>query len=277
MALDIQTVTDLIERAAREIVLPRFGQLSQADIESKPTVEDPEDVVTVIDHAVEAFLTETLIAVDPSAVVIGEEAAHRNPALLKLMHSDHPLWIIDPIDGTKNLTMGESGFGIMVSYVVEGHARAAWIVLPARDQTYVAEEGSGTFLNGERTRVAVADASTVRRGAVLTRYMPDGLRGAVTTSLNARVEILSPSGCAAIEYTDILRGVRDFVIYYRLLPWDHAAPALILSEGGGSVIHADGRPYTARSGDQIAIVSRNRKIAAEIRHVLEPLATARDG
>ena len=38
-------------------------------------------------------------------------------------------------------------------------------------------------------------------------------------------------------------GLKDYVLYYRLLPWDHAPGALIVREAGGVVRHPDGRDY----------------------------------
>lgn len=263
MAIDIQAVTGVIEEAARTLVLPRFSRLSDDDAEAKATAGDPEDVVTIVDREVETHLSKTLTALTP-ATVIGEEAAHHRPELLRLLASDQPLWVIDPIDGTKNFAAGDSGFGIMVAYVVEGGAQAAWLVLPARGQTFVAETGSGAFVNGERIRVPSGWQESRSRGAVLVRYMPDGVGEAVTDALHGRVRMQPPSGCAAIEYTDILRGLGDFVIYYRLLPWDHAAPALILTEAGGRVSHVSGRSYTARSENQLTIVTRDVSTADQL-------------
>jgi fructose-1,6-bisphosphatase/inositol monophosphatase family enzyme len=274
VTFDIQTVTDFIEEAARTLVLPRFSRLSFDDVEAKTTVGDPGDVVTIVDREVEAHLSKALTALAPSAAVIGEEAAHHRPKLLQLLASDQPLWIIDPIDGTKNFAAGDVGFGVMVAYVVEGQAQAAWLVLPARRQTFVAEAGGGAFVNGERVRVPSAPQESRSRGAVLARYMPEGLGEAVTDALRGRVRMQRPSGCAAVEYTDILSGLGDFVIYYRLLPWDHAAPALILTEAGGLVSHLSGQSYTARSENQLTIVARNRGTANQLRAWLGPLVPA---
>ena len=270
MAVDIQAVTGFIEEAARTLVLPRFSRLSADEVEAKATPGDPEDVVTIVDREVETHLSRVLAAVIPSAAIIGEEAAHYRPELLQLLASDQPLWVIDPIDGTKNFAAGDSGFGIMVAYVVEGQAQAAWLVLPARRQTFVAEAGSGAFMNGERIRVPSAPQESRSRGAVLVRYMPDGLGDTVTDALHGRVLMNPPSGCAAIEYTDILRGLSDFVVYYRLLPWDHAAPALILTEAGGRVGHFSGQPYTARSESQLTIVARGVGVSDQLCAWLRP-------
>lgn len=255
MRVDIQAVTDCIEEAARRLVLPRFTRLAASEIESKNTPGDRDDMVTIVDHEVEAYLSKALTAIDPAARVIGEEATHRRPELLDLLAGDSPLWIIDPIDGTKNFAAGDAAFGIMLAYVVAGCSRAAWVALPARHQTFVAEAGGGTYMNGERLRIPPCASHDDLRGAALVRYMPEALRRNVNDALHLRTRHMQPSGCAAVEYTDILTGKRDFVVYYRLLPWDHVAPALVLTEAGGYVTHIDAQPYSPRSKNQVTIVA----------------------
>jgi fructose-1,6-bisphosphatase/inositol monophosphatase family enzyme len=265
MPLDIEAVTSVIEEAAQTLVLPRFARLAPDEIEAKASPGDAEDIVTVVDREVEAHLSRALIALVPSAAVLGEEAAHQQPELLRLLGSDRPLWVIDPIDGTKNFAEGNNGFGIMVAHVVKGSTRAAWLILPARRQTFVAEEGSGSFLNGKRIRVPPAPADGDLRGSVLVRYMPGRMGDAVTGALKGRVVMNRPAGCAAVEYTDVLEGRSDFVVYYRLLPWDHAAPVLILDEAGGHVTHFEGQSYTPRSLSQLTFVVRDTGIADQLR------------
>jgi fructose-1,6-bisphosphatase/inositol monophosphatase family enzyme len=265
VVVDIEAVTGIIEEAAQTLVLPRFARLEAGEIEAKSTPGDAEDIVTIVDREVEAHLSRALRALDPSAAVLGEEAAHQQPELLRLLDTDQPLWVIDPIDGTRNFAAGDSGFGIMVAYVVSGATRLAWIVLPARRQTFVAEVGSGATLNGSRIRVGPASVRGAVRGAVLVRYMPEMLREAVSGALAERVVIKRPAGCAAIEYTDVLGGRSDFVVYYRLLPWDHAAPSLILIEAGGQVSHLNGKEYTARSQSQVTFVVRNAEVSDQLR------------
>src|SRR5688572_5645841 len=118
MTVDIEAVSRLIDEAVQAFVLPRFAKLSSTDIEAKVTAGDPADIVTIVDQQVEAYLSRTLVALVPSSSVVGEESVHRRPELLKLLASDRPLWVIDPIDGTKNFAAGDSRFGIMVAWVV---------------------------------------------------------------------------------------------------------------------------------------------------------------
>lgn len=265
MTIDIQAVTYCIEEATRTLVMPRFARLSAGDVEAKATPGDADDVVTVVDREVEIHLSVALKAIEPSAQVIGEEATHRRPELLRLLDTDAPLWIIDPIDGTKNFARGDTAFGVMVAYVVSGSTLAAWITLPGRRQTFVAQAGSGTYLNGARVQSPSRIDGNRPRGAVLNRYMPGQLGKRVADALSPRIENKPPSGSAAIEYTDILQGRRDFVVYYRLLPWDHAAPALILTEAGGQVSHIDGRAYSPRSDNQLTVVANAPSLGERLR------------
>lgn len=267
---DIDAVTQLLEAVGRDVILPRFRRLEASDVLRKVTPGYPEDLVTVVDRDAEAHLTRGLRALWPGAAVLGEEVAHSQPGLLALVHGDDPVWIVDPIDGTRNFARGDDRFGIMVSFVERGAARAAWVVLPAQGHTFVAEAGSGASMDGQPLRVPSREADAPTRGTLSIRFMPDALRDEVSRKVHGRFEAGPFSGASAIDYTTIMQGGNEFLVYYRLLPWDHAAPALILTEAGGLVEHADGRPYTARSSSQVTIVGRDAAVTARVRAWLSP-------
>jgi len=65
-----------------------------------------------------------------------------------------------------------------------------------------------------------------------------------------------PLGSAAIEYTSMLRGTKDYLVYHRLLPWDHAPGALLVAESGGRVMHPDGAAYVPRSRNRTLLAAR---------------------
>lgn len=100
---------------------------------------------------------------------------------------------------------------------------------------------------------------------MFVRFMPDALRARVRAAASGHYDEAPHAGAAAVEYTDILRGRKDFAVYYRLHAWDHGAPALILTEGGGCVEHLDGTPYSVRSPNQITIVAHTPQVAEEVR------------
>jgi fructose-1,6-bisphosphatase/inositol monophosphatase family enzyme len=62
-----------------------------------------------------------------------------------------------------------------------------------------------------------------------------------------------------------MRGEKDFVIYYQLLPWDHAPGALALAESGGAAVHLNGDVYSPLSGNQVTIFASSPELAAIVR------------
>ena len=267
---DMHAVTALLQRSAAELIVPRFQRLAPEDVLEKPSVGDPGDIVTVVDREVEIALSGWLRDAWPGIPVVGEEAAHADPRVLRQVQSDDAYWLLDPIDGTKNFAAGSDGFGLMLALVQRGRARAAWVLMPIRQELFVAEEGAGAFLNGVRLR-AQPVTTLQPRGTVHHRYMPEGLPEAMRAALEP-YDRATDLRCAAVEYTDILRGRREFGVFYRLLPWDHVAPALMLTEGGGCVLHLDGRPYTPQSVDQPTVVAASGAIAETVLERLAGLA-----
>jgi fructose-1,6-bisphosphatase/inositol monophosphatase family enzyme len=263
-APDIDAVTALVQSISRAVILPRFRNLRSDQIERKVSTTSHEDLVTVADREAERCLVDALLAMTPGAAVIGEEGTYADPQLLDRLANDGAIWVIDPIDGTRNFCAGDDRFGVMVSWVVDGITRAAWVHLPARELTFVAERGGGTFCNGARLTIPAATPA-VPRGRVHTGYMPAPLGAAVTEAMAGQYTPQPDAWCAAIEYTDVVTAERDFAVYYRLLPWDHAAPALIVTEAGGCVEHLDGSAYTLRSAHQVTVVARDAAIALQIR------------
>jgi fructose-1,6-bisphosphatase/inositol monophosphatase family enzyme len=262
---DIDAVTALITEAVAELMLPRFGHLRAEDVRSKASASDPGDLVTVVDREMEERLTRGLRDLAPSAVVVGEEAVHKTPALLEHVGGDDPVWLLDPLDGTRNFARGNADLGVLLAWVTGGLVRAGWLVLPARDETFVAEAGSGAFRNGDRISVPAGPPPEPWRGSVYVRFMPEPLTAAITEASVGRFQPLAECGCAAVEYANVLEARKEFALYYRLLPWDHAAPALILAEGGGCVEHLNGQPYRVRSSDQVTVVARDGRISERVR------------
>ena len=75
--------------AFREI-LPRFRALEASEIHSKATTEDPDDLVTLADHAAEAALLASLPALVSGSRAIGEEGIATDPSQLELLRQVRP-------------------------------------------------------------------------------------------------------------------------------------------------------------------------------------------
>lgn len=75
--------------------MPRFGKLSACQIRNKSSAFD---IVTDTDEASVRAITSLLRAQFPACVVIGEEAADKNPDLLRAMESVELVFLVDPLD-----------------------------------------------------------------------------------------------------------------------------------------------------------------------------------
>ena len=93
-----ESVAAIVAEVAAEELMPRFRHLASGDVRDK----GPGDPVTVADEAAERALTRRLAGLLPGSLVVGEEAASADPAVVDRLSQDNPVWIIDPVDGTTN-------------------------------------------------------------------------------------------------------------------------------------------------------------------------------
>jgi fructose-1,6-bisphosphatase/inositol monophosphatase family enzyme len=263
----IERVSKIVQGAVATVVMPSFRSLRPEDIHSKDTPGDPDDLVTIVDKAAERYLIDALREVVPGAAFIGEEAVSEDPGLVDALSAPAPAWLIDPIDGTKNFAHGIPDFGVMLALVEAGRTRASWMAVPAAQPSgyiVVAERDGGAYIDGERV-VPVRRVPPIPRGSIHTRMMPAGDAREVLERLRGKYESRPSTGAAATEYSAIIRGEKDFVIYYRLLPWDHAPGALAVTEAGGAALHLSGEPYAPLSPNQVTIVAATPALAHTIR------------
>lgn len=263
--IPIEAVTALMKETAAEIVLPRFRELKAEEIMEK----GPGDVVTIADLESEEKMTPRLLDIVAGSVVIGEEAVSKDPTVLERFESDGPVWIIDPIDGTKNFAEGDARFCIMIGLVYRGETLAGWIHDPTTGQTAIAEKGAGASLDQKQMRVS-ADARPLSQmvGQVnYGAYAPQDrkeLRAFITKTFGREEKIR----CAGHDFLGQSVGSRDFALYRRLWSWDHIPGTLILKEAGGMVSRLDEVPY--RSSDRVErlLAARNEETWHAVREVL---------
>jgi fructose-1,6-bisphosphatase/inositol monophosphatase family enzyme len=236
----------LREAAAREI-LPRFRNLEAGAVRTKT---GPHDLVTEADEAAERFVAARLPDVLPGVVLVGEEAASADPAVLAGLASAEAALVLDPVDGTANFAAGLPLFGTMAALILRGEAVAAWILDPLRDECAMALRGQGAWTDhadGRHSalRVAAAETDTTRMTATISaRYLPPAMAAHVRARL-PRMGATWELRCAAHEYLLAARGHLHAMLYWRLYPWDHAPGALIHAEAGGYSARFDGGAYVA--------------------------------
>lgn len=235
MTIDIDAVTKILRETAEEAVLPRFGSLTEGDVMEK----SPGQIVTVADREAEKLITARLPDVVDAAVV-GEEAVSTDPELLNALRNEPTVWVVDPVDGTRNFSRTLPEYAMMVALVRAGQTVAAWILRPEKDLLHVAELGSGAWRG--TTRLWRSPAPTD----------PELLRGTVQPAdVRARLSAEPPrfgqagpgARCVGVDYPRLVEGDLDFALFRGTAPWDHAPGTLLLTEAGGVALRLEGDPY----------------------------------
>ena len=241
---EVRDVAGILRAAGRAEIMPMFRNLQTGDIRDKT---GPLDLVTVADERAEAVITAALTRHFPGCAVIGEEAASADPGLLDRLGDAELTFVVDPIDGTSNFAAGLPLFGVMVAALRRGEIVAAVIHDPVGDDHALALRGEGAWIetpDGRQTDLRVASPAPPgsMTGAVSWRYMPEPMRGQVCARLPRLGDAWS-FRCAAHQYRMIAAGHCHHAVFYRLMPWDHAAGWLLHREAGGWSAQFDGRPY----------------------------------
>ena len=236
-------VVQLLRAAARSEVMPRFRNLQPGMVRTKSS---PTDLVTEADEAAEAMITRGLHRMFPGCLVVGEEACAADPGLLGRLAGAELAFVVDPIDGTSNYCAGLPLFGVMAAAVEAGEVVAAAIHDPVCDDVAVALRGEGAWMEtpaGARSRLTVSTCTdpAAMTGCISWRFMPEPLRSSVVRNMTGLGGVFDYR-CAAHEYRALAAGQFDYLVFNRLMPWDHLAGWLLHQEAGGFSAHFDGSP-----------------------------------
>ena len=243
----VENVAAVLRETATAIILPRFNSLTAEQIQEKSS---PGDLVTVADIEAEDKISNALKQLLPGSQVVGEETTSKNPRTIDLLSSGSLVWVVDPIDGTKNFTRGNHLFCTMVCLVKSSLPILAVIFDPLSDTYLSAEEGSGAWLHNtkgisaKKLRVReTIDLSQMSGFLSLGGFKNRPTRDKMRILASKLFESYDNLGCSGHEYIQIITSIRQFAINYRTFPWDHLPGSLIHSEAGGYQASFDGAKY----------------------------------
>ncbi len=230
MNINVASVGAAIAEVVEAEMLPRYRKLDKREVKSK---DGPNDLVTIVDHAVEDALRERLARVAPDAAFVGEEAAAADPSIAAQMATAAKCWIVDPLDGTRNFVNHVDEFGVIVAYVEQGVTIAGWIYAAPLRALCVGVRGRGVTWQGAPVEVRPQqDARPV--GLRSIGWLTPEWRDRLAANLKAHTETRA-GHCSAYAYLKLLSGEIDFKLSSRIHAWDHAAGALMVEELGGAV------------------------------------------
>jgi myo-inositol-1(or 4)-monophosphatase len=205
------------------------------------------DLVTETDLSVERTVHETIAREFPAHRVLSEETSAATPL-------DGWVWVIDPIDGTRNFVSGIPFFCVNVALCHDGEPQIAVTHDPNHNDTFSAQRGAGARLNGESMRASTVD--TVRDAVVGFDLGYDDRRGQAMLQLISKlfpgVQSLRIPGSAALGLAYAASGRYDVFLHHFLFPWDIAAGILLIRESGGTISDHLGGPISIRSQTVVA-------------------------
>ena len=234
----------MIDRARLEAIVRESGRIALARWPGHghaPRVwdKDPGNPVSEADLAVDAFLKRELMALLPSAGWLSEETIDAPERLGPDGKGGGLLWLVDPIDGTRDYIRGRSGWAVSVALVSAGRPLFGILDAPARDEFWSAEAGRGAW----------------RNGAPLTASTRDSLSGArvpadALPQFDTDLVAVDRPNSIALRMAMVAADEADLVATLRWgYEWDIGAAALIAREAGATVTDAFGGPLNYNKPD----------------------------
>jgi len=222
------------QEIVREAGRMAYGRWPGAGHQLKMWEKKPGDPVSEADLAVDTFLRRELGRLLPAAAWLSEESTD-DPARI----GRDLIWLVDPIDGTRDFIRGRAGWSVSVALVSAGKPLVGMLCAPAREEEWFSVAGRGSTLNGK-----TLNAST-REEFAGARVPVDQL-----PSADSDLVVVEKPNSIALRIAMVANDMADLVATLRWgFEWDIAAATLIAREAGARVTDAFGEPLAYNKRD----------------------------
>jgi 3'(2'), 5'-bisphosphate nucleotidase len=244
---------------AREIALDAAALVrtyhGPSAIVSRKHMDEP---VTEADRAASELIVGRLRAAFPDDAVLSEELPDDGSRLHKSR-----VWMVDPIDGTRDFIRGDSGYAVMIGLCVDGRPRVGVVAQPSTGVTWGGAVGEAAWKempDGTRTPLATSE-----------RKEPPGIRLVASKShRTGEIDLFRQAlgigdemniGGVGLKVALVAEGSRDLYVYAggRTKKWDSCAPEAILIAAGGRLTDILGAPIVYTEED---LYNRNGLVAS---------------
>lgn len=223
------------------------------------------DIVTSVDHEVNAFIISAIKKEFPAHRIYSEEGGG-------LSTGDDEQWVIDPIDGSSNFSRGIPHFSVCLGLLKGGVPVVGAVYNPVTKELFSFKKGGGAFLNDKTIRVsAVSELGKAQvvfspgsRKSELWDWAADSYRKLLEHSSKRGMY-----GSSALDLCFIAAGRADVGVYGTLSTLDIAAALGILYEAGGATCNALGGPLELSAESQKVYMGNSPATAEQIRSLLE--------
>ncbi|MFN8614145.1 MAG: inositol monophosphatase family protein [Vulcanimicrobiota bacterium] len=215
--------------------------------------------VTEVDLESQRLIKDCLLTYNPTHDFLGEEGGGRDTG-------GEFLWIVDPLDGTKNFAHGYPHVSVSIGLQYQGKMVVGVVHDPLRGETFTSWRGGGAYLDGRA--IQVSGTHELERALLVTGF---GLASRVDCdifwALEEPSEGVRRDGSAALNLCYVACGRLDGYFQLNLYPWDVAAGALLVEEAGGTLTSYSGGRFQV-AGRQL--LASNTHLHAEMVRRIKP-------
>jgi 3'(2'), 5'-bisphosphate nucleotidase len=235
--LDLTKELEFASRLAREAAtIVNTFYIGSSEVRYK----SGDEPVTEADRSANQHIVTRLSAAFPEDGILSEES---KDDFVRLQKSR--VWIVDPLDGTKEFIARNGEFSIMIGLAVEGKPVLGVIQQPATGLLYAGAIGQGAFMyeDGERIDLAVSDCGVIRDMILVSsRSHRQQIVDRIRAQLNITRERVS--GSVGLKVGLITRQLADLYIHPSpgCKEWDLCAPQALLEAAGGRITDCWGNP-----------------------------------
>jgi myo-inositol-1(or 4)-monophosphatase len=254
---DFSQELGIAETAAREagrIVMGLFGKDYRIEEKSKG------NPVTTADLEANRTIREIVRGRYPGDGWLSEEDADNLDRL-----SASRVWVVDPIDGTKEFIEGVPQFAVSIGLVVEGRPMVGVVYNPATDRLFRAAKGHGAMLNDQPIHVSTREQI---EGAFVLVSRSEPKRKFESFAGLCKLE---PTGSIAYRLAQVAGGEGDATLTFRSIrEWDVCAAVLIVEEAGGVVIDGGGKRlvFNQQEARYRGVVASNGTLAKSLQRMV---------
>lgn len=195
--------------------------------------------VTEADEGAERILEAAVRALEPDAVIVGEEACSAG----HVPDRCHRFWLIDPLDGTRDFIAGRQGYTVNLGLVVDGVPVMGLVLHPPSGRLWAGAAGHGAMridADGQAHPVATRPLAAPPALLVSHSHLDPRTQAWVDAIPGARRN----SAGSSIKFCTLAEGAADaYPRYGPTMEWDTAAADAVLRAAGGITLGGDGRPF----------------------------------
>jgi len=248
-----------IAKESGKILLKYFKQVDKL----KTSKKSKHEIVTPADLAVNENFIKKALQNFPAYGILSEETE-------RLGGEAEYYWIIDPLDGTTNFSLGNPFFNTSIALVHKNEVVLGVTYAPFLKQLFVAEKDRGAILNGKKIKVSkecnlsdtIVNYGYSYHDQVNKKFMK------VYEHMMMDLQNSRNMGAAALELAWVAMGRLEVYVLFGLKIWDVAAGTLLVSEAGGQITDFANQDFNLEA---TTLLASNKILHKKLLNIIAPL------